>query len=124
MPNKSVVKETNSAPAPSENGKAVLAPKKASAGSKMAYRVFVKPLKTEKSLSQSKIHKYIFRVEKSANKIMVKQSIFDLYGVRPVSVNMISVEGKRVGQGHKAGQRKSWKKAIVTLNEKDTIFFE
>jgi len=87
----------------------------------LASHLLVKPLVTEKATNLSADNKYVFVVDKSANKIEVAKAIESVYGVKPVEVNIINMKGKRVSRGRIRGQRKDWKKAIVTLAKGDTI---
>ncbi len=84
-------------------------------------RFLVRPVITEKATDLSADNKYAFVVEKSANKIEVAKAIKAVYGVEPKAVNMINMQGKKVARGRIRGQRKDWKKAIVTLKKGDTI---
>jgi len=87
----------------------------------LSSRLLVKPLVTEKATNLSTENKYVFVVEKSANKIEVAKAIESVYGVKPADVNIVNMKGKRVSRGRIRGQRKDWKKAIVTLAKGDTI---
>ncbi len=86
-----------------------------------AYRVLVKPMITEKAAHLNSINQYVFMVETSANKISVAKAVEEVYGVRPVSVNVIKMEGKKVNRGRITGKRKDFKKAIVTLKKGESI---
>lgn len=86
-----------------------------------AYKVLVKPLITEKASILNSENKYFFEVAKNANKIEIAKAIKEVYGIKPVSVNIIRVSGKKVAQGKIGGKRKDWKKAIVTLPEGQAI---
>lgn len=86
-----------------------------------AFRVLVKPLITEKATDLSAHNQYVFVVSDKANKIEVAKAINLVYGVKPVSVNIISMKGKVVTRGRIKGQRKDWKKAIVTLKKGESI---
>jgi len=86
-----------------------------------SYRVLVKPLITEKASELGKFNKYAFEVDKTANKIMVARAIENIYGVKPVDVNVVNVIGKKKRTGRVFGRRKNWKKAIVTLAKGKTI---
>ncbi|PLX27530.1 50S ribosomal protein L23 [Candidatus Parcubacteria bacterium] len=86
-----------------------------------AYKVLVKPLITEKAASLSAEHKYVFAVSKKANKIEIAESVLEVYGIRPVAVNIVTVLGKKVRYGRTMGKRKDWKKAVVTLPKGKTI---
>ncbi len=86
-----------------------------------AFRVLIKPLVTEKATDLTAKNKYVFTVANSANKIEVAKAINEVYGVKAVSVNIISMKGKAVSRGKVTGQRKDWKKAIVSLKKGDSI---
>jgi len=80
-----------------------------------SYRVLVKPLITEKAADLNGLHKYAFAVAIDANKISVMKAIEELYGIKPIKVNVINFSGKLKTRGRIKGKRKDWKKAIVTL---------
>ena len=86
-----------------------------------AYRLLIKPLVTEKAANLSALNKYVFMVAPDANKISVAAAVQEVYGIKPVDVNIIKMKGKRVLRGRISGQRKDWKKAIVTLPAGKTI---
>jgi large subunit ribosomal protein L23 len=86
-----------------------------------AYRVLVKPLITEKGTQLASLGKYLFVVENKTNKIEVAKAIEDLYGVKPLKVNMVLMEGKTKVRGRIIGKRKDWKKAIVTVPKGKTL---
>ncbi len=86
-----------------------------------AYKILVKPLITEKGSVMNAEYKYIFEVAKIANKIEIAKAIIEVYGIKPVSVNIIKMQGKKTRYGKIAGKRKDWKKAIVTLPEGESI---
>jgi large subunit ribosomal protein L23 len=86
-----------------------------------AYRVLVKPMITEKAAHLNSINQYVFMVNTSANKISVAKAIEEVYGVKPTSVNVIKMEGKKVNRGRITGKRKDFKKAIVTLKKGESI---
>ena len=86
-----------------------------------AYKILIKPLVTEKAATLSAHNKYVFMVDRDANKISVAQAVLAIYKVKPLSVNIINVGGKKVTRGKVTGQRKDWRKAIVTLPKGKTI---
>jgi large subunit ribosomal protein L23 len=86
-----------------------------------AYRILVKPLITEKAANLVAQNKYVFVVSLKANKIEVAKAVEALYGVKPTKVNLSNVSGKKVTRGKIRGQRKDWRKAIVTLPKGQTI---
>lgn len=87
----------------------------------LAYRILVKPLITEKASDMSSLNQYSFVVSDSANKIDIAKAIFEVYGVKPISVNVVKVRGKLVSKGKIKGKRKDFKKAFVTLKKGETI---
>jgi large subunit ribosomal protein L23 len=86
-----------------------------------AYRVLTKPMVTEKATNLGSSNQYVFMVGIDTNKIEVAKAIQEVYGVKPISVNIIKVKGKKVNRGRITGKRKDFKKAIVTLKKGDTI---
>lgn len=83
--------------------------------------IMIKPLVTEKVTDLNGLNKYVFEVALGANKIEVANAVQALYGVKPVKVNMIKLEGKAKNYGRRHGKRKDWKKAIVSLPAGKTI---
>ncbi len=82
------------------------------------------PLLTEKStFLRDEQQKYMFRVDKRANKIEIKQAIEAIFpDVEVVSVNTITVHSKpKRARYNKIKKTPEWKKAIVTLRPEDTI---
>jgi len=71
--------------------------------------------------------KYGFIVRPEANKLEIKKEVESQYNVTVVDVNTMNYAGKRSRRYTKAGlvkgQKTSFKKAIVTLKEGDTIDF-
>lgn len=82
----------------------------------------IKPLMTEKIIAGEQIGKYTFLVKHSANKIMVRKAVEDVYGVKVKDVNIMHQRRKKVmrkfGEGTKG---KLAKKAIVTLVKGQSI---
>ena len=88
---------------------------------KLAREIIIKPVVTEKSVDLMQENKYCFRVAKDANKIEIKNAIEEIFKVSVVSVNTVNVHGKMKRMGRTQGKTASWKKAIVTLREGDSI---
>ena len=88
--------------------------------------VLVKPLITEKmnDLSEGQ-SKYGFVVDVNANKIEIAKALKAKFDVDAVAINTIKMKGKRKSQftrkGRFEGKTPSYKKAIVTLKEGQTI---
>ena len=75
-------------------------------------RVLKQPLVSEKAASLATDGKYVFIVDGTAGRVQVRQAIKAIYGVTPVSVNVMNVSGKAVRFGQRAGRQKSWKNII------------
>ena len=82
---------------------------------KDAYKVLIRPLITEKVSSLGVYNQYAFEVAKNTNKIEVRKAIKAVYGVDPIKVNTMNIQGKNVRYGRTEGRTKNWKKAIITL---------
>ncbi len=90
--------------------------------------ILIEPIITEKMTDKSeKLNQYGFIVKKSANKIEIKKAVEKLYNVTVESVNTMVYGGKRrdryTKRGLIKGRTNSFKKAIVTLTDGDTIDF-
>ena len=71
-------------------------------------------------------NKYLFEVDRRANKIDIKKAVETLFKVTVTEVNTLIVRGhlgrrNRVGKGHMKYQ--NWKKAIVAVKAGETIEF-
>lgn len=85
-------------------------------------QILISPLITEKSLSQISVGKYVFEVDKKANKATVAEAIEDLYKVNVTKVTIVNVKGKRkLIRGRYPSKQKDIKKAVVTLKKGQKI---
>lgn len=78
-------------------------------------------IRTEKGAVLMTQNKYLFMVDKHANKIEVKRSIEDIYKVKVDSVNTVMMRGKAKRVRYAMGYTPDWKKAVVTLKEGNKI---
>lgn len=81
---------------------------------------------TEKSVKLQELNKYTFKVALNANKIDVRRAVETLFNVKVVKVNIIRMPGKpkmirRRGSAPRPVAAREWKKAVVTLQEGQTI---
>jgi large subunit ribosomal protein L23 len=83
--------------------------------------ILINPIVTEKSTAMQEKGKYCFKVDRRANKKQVMQAVQEVFNVRPVSCSIMRVKGKLKRVRYTPGYTSSWKKAIVTLKEGDTI---
>ena len=86
-----------------------------------AYQIILNPLVTEKSTQQSEFNKMVFSVPVNATKLEVKSSIEKIFSVKVVSVNTILLKGKVKRFKGVLGKRNDIKKAVITLEEGNTI---
>ena len=77
--------------------------------------VLLAPVISEKSYGLLEENKYTFVVAPHANKTEIKIAVEKVFGVQVVSVNTLNRQGKRKRTRAGVGQRKSTKRAIVTL---------
>lgn len=88
------------------------------------YKIIKRPLITERSTALGeRENKYLFEVDKTANKLQIAHAVEAIYGVKVTDVNTSVVRGKVKRVGRTVGKRPNWKKAIVTLVDGDTIDF-
>lgn len=86
------------------------------------YSIIYNPLRTEKGTDiQAKENKYVFTVDRNANKVEIKHAVEEIYKVKVEKVNTINVLGKWRRVRQVEGKRPDWKKAIVTLKKGETI---
>ncbi len=76
---------------------------------------------TEKATDLSGLRKYIFIVDKKANKSEIKKGVELIYGVKVENLNIINTKGKAKRLGRSLGKTSAFKKAIVTLKEGEKI---
>ncbi|MBN8836001.1 MAG: 50S ribosomal protein L23 [Sphingobacteriia bacterium] len=88
--------------------------------------ILIKPILTEKAnAQQEKLRRYAFKVNKKANKLEIKKAVESFYGVNVINVNTSVAPGKNKTRYTKAGfiqgKKSSYKKALVTVAEGETI---
>lgn len=85
-------------------------------------QIIIRPIVTEKSFDMAQNHnRFTFEVAKTATKTQIAQAITDVFNVTVLNVNTLNVNGKPRRVRFAKGLTRSWKKAIVTLKEGDTI---
>ena len=90
-------------------------------------KLLVKPILTENASSSNEKGKFVFVVDKNANKIQIKNAVESTYDVKVISINTMNVLGKSVSKSTKTGvvngRKPSYKKAVVQLKEGEFIDF-
>jgi large subunit ribosomal protein L23 len=80
------------------------------------------PLVSERSTNlRINENKYIFEVDRKANKLEIKKAIEGLFKVTVEDVTTMIMHGKPKRLGRSEGRRPDWKKAIVKLKKGETL---
>ena len=85
------------------------------------YRIIKRPIVSEKTTKLSEERKYTFEVDRRANKIQIKDAVEAIFGVKVEKVNVINGKPKPKKVGEYAGLSAAITKAIVTLQEGNSI---
>jgi large subunit ribosomal protein L23 len=88
--------------------------------------VLVRPVISEKINRQmERSSRYTFVVGRGANKLEIKKAVEEFYGVKVSDVNTMVMPSKSktryTKSGFLSGRKPSYKKAVITLAEGDTI---
>ena len=83
--------------------------------------IIISPVITEKSTILQESGQYTFKVSNNADKSSVKKAIEEIFEVKVVAVNIIVKKGKPKTFGRKRIITPSYKKAIVSLSQGETI---
>lgn len=90
--------------------------------------ILIKPIITEKATQASELmNRYTFEVDKTANKIQIKDAVEEKYGVAVLKVRTMNVRADRRSRytktGMVTGKTTAYKKAVVQVAEGDSIDF-
>jgi large subunit ribosomal protein L23 len=90
--------------------------------------IIIKPIVTEKVTKDGELfNRFGFVVDKKANKVQIKKAIEAAYGVNIVAINTMNVRPDRSTKYTKSGlitgKTNAYKKAIVQVQEGETIDF-
>lgn len=85
------------------------------------YSTVLGPVVTEKATMGSEYGQVSFRVAMNATKPSIKEAVEELFSVKVKSVNTLRVKGKAKNFRGVKGRRSGWKKAIVTLEDGESI---
>ena len=76
---------------------------------------------TEKAHNLVKNRQYIFNVAPRANKTEIKKAIENIYNVKVINVQTITIPTKTRRLGRAIGKKSGYKKAVITLKEGYTL---
>jgi large subunit ribosomal protein L23 len=86
------------------------------------YDVIKKPIVTEKAMdAKENLNEVVFAVDPRANKYQIKEAVEKLLEVKVKDVRTMNYKGKVKRFGRNIGRRKDWKKAIVVLEEGQSL---
>ena len=85
--------------------------------------ILIRPKITERTTELMAEGKYVFVVDKRANKIQIADAVEEVFKVKVEKVNTVNVKGKTKRMGRTQGKRPNYKKAIVKLAPGETIEF-
>ena len=88
---------------------------------KDARDIIIRPIITEHSYDMIEMNKYTFEVARDANKIEIAKAVEELFDVKVTKVNTLNVKPKMKRVRYIAGLTRRWKKAIVTIQDGQTI---
>jgi large subunit ribosomal protein L23 len=74
-----------------------------------------RPLVTERTTDLMEQNKYVFEVDRRANKTEIRQAVEKLFDVKVEQVNTVRTPGKRKRVGKHVGYTQEKKKAIIKL---------
>ena len=83
--------------------------------------ILIAPVITEKSASNANNDVYTFKVAKSATKTEIKWAVEKAFNVDVVKVNTLITKPKDKRVGKYTGKTKTYKKAIITLKDGESI---
>jgi len=83
--------------------------------------ILLSPVVSEKSVAAMEENQYTFLVATDSNKIQIRAAVEKQFNVNVLKVRTMNYEGKLKRMGRFQGRRSSYKKAIVTLKEGDSI---
>ena len=85
--------------------------------------ILIRPKITERTTDLMADGKYVFIVDKRANKIQIADAVAEIFNVKVEKVNTVNVKGKMKRMGRTQGKRSDYTKAIVKLAPGETIEF-
>ena len=83
--------------------------------------IILGPVITEKSMAEKENGVYTFKVAKNATKTQIKSEIENHFGVKVSKINTLNTKAKDRRVGKYTGKTKTYKKAIVSLKDNETI---
>ena len=86
-----------------------------------AREIIIRPVISERAFDMQEFNRYTFEVDKRASKIEIAKAVEEIFDVTVLKVNTSNVKSKPKRVRYQTGNTRTWKKAIVTLVEGDSI---
>ena len=86
-----------------------------------AFNIIKKPMMTEKTTNLNQYNQYSFVVSMDSTTYEIKKAIEKIFKVKVTKVNTSIMRGKQKSFKGNSGYKKDIKKAVVTLDEGNTI---
>lgn len=85
--------------------------------------IVIRPIITERSMTNAGLGWYTFAVEKTANKDQIRKEVERLFKVNVKAIRTEVVKGKTTaaGRGKRKSKKADWKKAFVRLAKEQKI---
>ena len=85
------------------------------------FSIIIKPVITEDATQISERGQYAFKVHRDSTKAEIRKAVEKAFNVKVKKVNTQIIKGKIKRVRFQPGRRPNWKKAIVTLEEGQTL---
>jgi large subunit ribosomal protein L23 len=85
------------------------------------YSIIIKPVITEDATRLSERGQYAFKVDIRSTKPEIRKAVEKAFNVKVKKVSTQVIRGKMKRVRYQLGKRSDWKKAIVTLEEGQTL---
>lgn len=109
---KTTAKKTSKKAAPVKPGKATV----------KSYDCIIKPILSEETMKNMEtMNKITVQVNKTSNKVEIKNAFEAIFGVKVKQVNVSNVRAKDKRVGKYSGKTSSYKKAVITLAEGQSL---
>ena len=87
-----------------------------------SYDCIIKPLLSEETMKNMEtLNKITVQVNKNSNKVEIKNAFEAIFGVKVKQVNVSNVRAKDKRVGKYSGKTSSYKKAVITLAEGQSL---
>ena len=87
-----------------------------------SYDCIIKPILSEETMKNMEtLNKITVQVSKSSNKVEIKDAFEAIFGVKVKQVNVSNVRAKDKRVGKYSGKTSSYKKAVITLAEGQSL---